>query len=166
LLNHKIEKKIYIIRLVNTSGRKSSILKPDEISNLAGINRKAHIRHQCRKTTVLGCHRCLTTALKKWTTFKYRLELSPPMSLSKCKCWYSNNCLHFLKRAALCQVAKQNMGIFKFKLSILLNVFPLFSQLVLHYAKILVKNRTGQQNLDLFCRRVNWPLNAEGFCVP
>jgi hypothetical protein len=21
------------------------------------------------------------------------------MSLSKCKCWYSNNCLHFLKRA-------------------------------------------------------------------
>ncbi len=22
-------------------------------------NRTVHIRHQCRKTTVLGCHRCL-----------------------------------------------------------------------------------------------------------
>jgi hypothetical protein len=22
-------------------------------------NRRAHIRHQCKKTTVLSCHRCL-----------------------------------------------------------------------------------------------------------
>ncbi len=36
--------------------------------------------------------------LKKWTTFKYRLELNHQISLSKSKCWYSNNCLHFLKR--------------------------------------------------------------------
>jgi hypothetical protein len=39
-------------------------------------NRTAHIGHQCRKITVLCCHRCLV--LKKRTTFKYRLELLPP----------------------------------------------------------------------------------------
>ncbi len=42
-------------------------------------NWRAHIRHQCRKTTVLSCHRCLiNTDVKKETTFKYRLELWPP----------------------------------------------------------------------------------------
>ncbi len=39
----------------------------------------ARIRHQCSKTAILSCHRCLiNTALKKWTTFKYRLQLWPP----------------------------------------------------------------------------------------
>jgi len=34
-------------------------------------NRTVHIRHQCMKTTVLSCHRCLiNTCWKKWTTFK------------------------------------------------------------------------------------------------
>jgi hypothetical protein len=33
-------------------------------------NRTAHIRHQCRNTTVLTCHRCLiNTGVKKWTIF-------------------------------------------------------------------------------------------------
>ncbi len=38
----------------------------------------------------------LTLVLKKWTAFKYRLELWPPdVSKGKSKCWYPNNCLHF-----------------------------------------------------------------------
>ncbi len=42
-------------------------------------NRRACIRHQCRKTAVLSCHRCLiNTGVQKITTFKYRLELWPP----------------------------------------------------------------------------------------
>jgi hypothetical protein len=49
----------------------------------------------------------LTLVLKKCATFKYtlnidykyRLELCPPMPLSKSKCWYSNYYLHFLKCA-------------------------------------------------------------------
>jgi hypothetical protein len=41
-------------------------------------NRTARIRHRCRKTTVLSCHRCLiNTGVKKWTTFEYRLKLLP-----------------------------------------------------------------------------------------
>jgi hypothetical protein len=43
------------------------------------FNRTALNILQCRKTAVLSCYRCLTnTVLKKWTTFKYRLELWPP----------------------------------------------------------------------------------------
>ncbi len=38
-----------------------------------------HIRHQCRKTAVLSCHRCLiNSGVKKWTKFKNGLELWPP----------------------------------------------------------------------------------------
>ncbi len=36
-------------------------------------NRTLHIRHQCRKTTVLSCHRCLINKFVE--NFKYRLEL-------------------------------------------------------------------------------------------
>ncbi len=51
-----------------------------------------------RQATVLSYNKCLV--LKTWTTFKYRLELwQPDIRDSKIKCWYSNNCLHFLKRA-------------------------------------------------------------------
>ena len=39
----------------------------------------------------------LTLVLEKWTTFRYRLELWPP-DVSKSKCWYSHNWLHFLNR--------------------------------------------------------------------
>jgi hypothetical protein len=31
-------------------------------SNPRTLNRTAHIRHQCRKTTVLSCHRCLISS--------------------------------------------------------------------------------------------------------
>ena len=42
-------------------------------------NRTVHIRHQCRKTKVLSCHRCvINSGVKNWTTFKYRLELWQP----------------------------------------------------------------------------------------
>ncbi len=42
------------------------------------VNRTANIRHLCRKTAVFSCHRCLiNTGVKKWTTFKYRLEFWP-----------------------------------------------------------------------------------------
>ncbi len=44
------------------------------------LNGTACIRQQCRKTAVLSCHRCLinTGVEKKWTTFKYGLELWQP----------------------------------------------------------------------------------------
>jgi len=41
---------------------------------ILGVN-----RHQCRKTIVLSCHRCvINTGVEKRTTFKYRVELGPP----------------------------------------------------------------------------------------
>ncbi len=52
-------------------------------------NRTVRIRHQCRKTTVLSCHRCLTH-------INIDKNFYHQMSLSKSKCQYSNNCLHFL----------------------------------------------------------------------
>ncbi len=40
------------------------------------LNRAAHIWHQCRKTSVLSCNRCLiNNGVEKMNTFKYRLEL-------------------------------------------------------------------------------------------
>jgi hypothetical protein len=39
-------------------------------------NGTVHIRHQCSKTTVLSCHRCLIhSGIEKRTIFKYRFEL-------------------------------------------------------------------------------------------
>jgi hypothetical protein len=56
------------------------------VSQRLKINKTAHIRHQCRKTAVLSCHRCLiNTGVEKKTTFKYRLELWLP-NVSKRKC--------------------------------------------------------------------------------
>ncbi len=41
-------------------------------------NRTAHIRHQCKKTTVLSCHWCLiNTGVEKMNNIKYRSELWP-----------------------------------------------------------------------------------------
>ncbi len=62
-------------------------------------NRTAHIRHQCRKTTVLSCHRCqINTGVEK-NELNMDLNFDHQMSLSKSKSWFSNNCLQFLKRA-------------------------------------------------------------------
>jgi hypothetical protein len=39
-------------------------------------NKTAGIRHQCRKTTVLRCHRCLiNTDVEKTKKIKYRIQL-------------------------------------------------------------------------------------------
>jgi hypothetical protein len=48
-------------------------------------NRTVHIRHECRKTTVLSWPRCLNnTGVEKITTFKYILHLlKPAVSLGK-----------------------------------------------------------------------------------
>ncbi len=58
------------------------------------------IRHQCRKTTVLSCYRCLvnTGVEKNQLHLNMDLNFYHQMSLGKSKCWFSNNCLHFLKR--------------------------------------------------------------------
>ncbi len=54
-------------------------VKAKALTNGISHENHAHIRHQCRKTIVLGCHRCLiNTGFKQWTTLKYRLELWPP----------------------------------------------------------------------------------------
>jgi hypothetical protein len=38
----------------------------DELHNKTVDNRTTRIRHQCKKTTVLSCHRCLiNTGVKK-----------------------------------------------------------------------------------------------------
>ncbi len=66
---------------------------------ICSVNRTAHIRHQWRKTTVLSCHRCLinTGVEKNGLCLNINQNFDHPMSLSKSKCWYSNNCLHFVK---------------------------------------------------------------------
>ena len=58
-------------------------------------------RHQCRKTTAIGCHRYLiSTGFKKNEQhLNIDQNFDHHMSLSKNKCWYSNNCLHFLNCA-------------------------------------------------------------------
>ncbi len=62
-------------------------------------NRTAKIRHQCRKTTVLSCHRCLiNTGFEKnepHLNIDYNFEYM--MSPSKSKWRYLNNYLHFEK---------------------------------------------------------------------
>jgi hypothetical protein len=69
------------------------------IFNLLKIaaNGRVHIRHQCRKTTVLSCHRCLskTGVEKNEQHLNIDNNFDHQMSVSKCKCWYSNNCLQF-----------------------------------------------------------------------
>jgi hypothetical protein len=69
--------------------------------NLLVLNRKAHIRQQRMKTTVLSCHRCLinTSIETNEQHFNINWKIDHKMSLSKSKCWYSNNCLHFLKHS-------------------------------------------------------------------
>ncbi len=63
------------------------------------LNRTAHIRHQCRKTTVLSCHGCLiNTGVEKNDQYSIiDKNFDHQMSLSKRKCWYPNSYLHFIK---------------------------------------------------------------------
>ncbi len=64
---------------------------------MKGFNETAHIQHQCRKTTVLSCHRCLikTLALKNEQHLNMDDNFDQQMLLSKSKCLYSNHCLQF-----------------------------------------------------------------------
>jgi len=81
------------------------ILSTNLTSNLiiGSWNRTARVRHQCRKTTVLGCCRCLisTSFWKNGQHLNIDSNFDHLVSLCKSKCWYSNNCLHFLKRAGI-----------------------------------------------------------------
>ena len=60
-------------------------------------NRTVRVKHQCRKTTVLSWHRCLiNTGVKNELHLNIDYNFKHKMSLSRSKCWYSNNCLYFL----------------------------------------------------------------------
>ncbi len=64
-------------------------------------NRTTLIRHQCKKTTGLSCHRYLinTGVEKNEQHLNIDQNFDHQMSLSKSKYWYSHNCLHFFKHA-------------------------------------------------------------------
>ncbi len=53
------------------------------------------------KTTVCSCHRCLINAGVEKNELHLNIDLNfdHQMSLSKSKCWQSNNCLQYLKCA-------------------------------------------------------------------
>jgi hypothetical protein len=63
------------------------------------VKRTAHIRHQCRKATVLSCNRCLLNTRVEKIEKYFNIEYNFDHQISKSKCWYRNNCLHILKRA-------------------------------------------------------------------
>ncbi len=63
-------------------------------------NRTACVRHICRKTTVLSCHRCLINTNEQRLNKDWSFEHQ--MSLSKRKCWYSNN-----RRACIRQLCRK-----------------------------------------------------------
>ncbi len=64
---------------------------------LIASHRTAHVRHQCRKTTVISCHICLinTGVEKNEQHLNVDYNFDRPMSASRSKFSYSNNCLHF-----------------------------------------------------------------------
>jgi hypothetical protein len=61
------------------------------------FNTITHIRHQCRKTTGLSCHRYLINTGVEKNELQLNIDenFNHQMSLSKSKCWYSNHCLQF-----------------------------------------------------------------------
>ena len=73
------------------------------IIKLLSPNRLVHIRHQCRKTTVLSGHSCLINTGVEKMNYIYicTLNFDHQMSLSKSKFLFSNNCLHFVKRCSI-----------------------------------------------------------------
>ncbi len=111
LLREKVELITYLVYLINGWVERVvcvevtflALVSIDEkVSNISSyliFNRRAHIRHQCRKTTVFSFHRCLiNTGIEKTeqlSNIDYNFDHQ--MSPCKSKFWYSNNCLHFLK---------------------------------------------------------------------
>jgi len=61
------------------------------------FNRTVCIRHQCRKTAVLSCHRSLIIigVEKNEQHLNIDWNFDHQMSHGKSKCWYSNRWLHF-----------------------------------------------------------------------
>jgi hypothetical protein len=62
-------------------------------------NRTAYIRHLCRKTITLSCHRCLINTNKQHLNKDWSFDHQ--MSLNKRKFWYSDNrteCIRHLCR--------------------------------------------------------------------
>jgi hypothetical protein len=64
-------------------------------------NRRVGIRHLCKKTVVWSFHQYLinTGVEKNKQQLNIYYNFNHQMSLSKSKIWYSNNFLHFSKRA-------------------------------------------------------------------
>ncbi len=93
---------ICVIELLFPAKLKFEIAFDCEIGGLYynNITMEQHI-HQCRKTAVLSCHIFLLNSgvEKNAQHLNTDYNFDHHMSLSKSKCWYSNNCLHFLKRA-------------------------------------------------------------------
>ena len=77
LHNHQSDNYFLILSTNNHKFAGSNQPVQGEISKKkVSHNRTAHFRPQCRKTTVLSCHRCLIkTGIKKGGTFKFSLEL-------------------------------------------------------------------------------------------
>jgi hypothetical protein len=74
------------------------------------------LRHQCRKTAVLSCVRFLINSGVEKKNKNMDYKFVHQMSLSKSKCWYSNNCLHFFKA---CYSIKKLERAFSFNLLVL-----------------------------------------------
>jgi hypothetical protein len=69
--------------------------KPFNTCNLCITER---IRYQCSKTTVLSCRKCIiNNDAVKMNNIYIDYNFDHQMSLSMSKCWYSNNCLYFLR---------------------------------------------------------------------
>jgi len=103
----------YVIRLkvswLNVVAE-SPLLTSLHLTQLPSPQMTARNRHQCRKTTVLNCHRHLsnTGVEKNKLHLNIDLNFDHQMSLSKSKCWYWNNCLQFLKCAVSLMVTLLN----------------------------------------------------------
>jgi hypothetical protein len=83
-------------------------------------NRTARIRHLCRKTIVLSCHRCpINVVLKKWTSFKFRFEFWLPDVSKEEEMLVLQQLFTFLKRAV-------PFGNIIFHFNTYLCFFPLF----------------------------------------
>ncbi len=123
------------------------------------FNWTAHTIHQGRKITVLSCHRCLiNTGVKNEPHFNKENNFAHKMSLSKSKCWYSNNCLHFLMCSVplVVSLVKHTSKILKFwGLKICSNFFlQLQWLLIYHQFCNFLQNKSQKHIRDSFCHQV------------
>jgi hypothetical protein len=101
----------------------------------AKYNRRAHIRHQCRKTLVLSCDRCLITlAFKNELNLIIDYKFEHQMSLSKSKCCY-----------------EIIVYIFKVCCSIELAVVTSLNQFILILNELYAFHKTSYHNEEVNC---------------